>query len=422
MIACNSLSTLDVLPARNFQPTARSSFTPQEALVFLQRCANFKQMKQIHAKIIRSSLHHHQVIVARLIRLCSSYRELDYASLVFQHVENPSTFVWNLLIRTYAVNDSPRRAILLYNLMIFRGVSVDKFTFPFVMKACLAISCVEKANEVYGLAVKTGFRGDVYLDNVLIDLYMKCGVFVDALEVFDKMRYRSVVSWTTVIAGLVFNGRMDIAQKVFDKMPKRNVVSWTAMINGYAKSKKPEMAFELYTEMQRHNVKPNEYTLVALLIASAELESLELGCWVHDYAIKNGFEIGVFVGTSLIDMYSKCGSLESAKRVFEKMENKSVATWNTMITSLGVHGQGEEAIAVFEEMEKMNTKPDAITFVGVLNACLQTGNIEKGRRYFYYMVEHHGIKPIDEHYVCLFEMHSRLAKLLDLEPSGRPTS
>lgn len=325
-------------------------------------------------------------------------------------------------MRTYSVNDYPHRAILLYNLMISRGVSVDKFTFPFVMKACLEISCVEKAKEVYGLAVKTGFRGDVYLDNVLIDLYMKCGVLVDALKVFDKMRYRSVVSWTTVISGAVSNGRMDIAQQLFDKMPIRNVVSWTAMINGYARSEKPEMAFELYTEMQRHNVKPNEYTLVALLIASAELESLKLGRWVHDFAIKNGFEIGVFVGTSLVDMYSKCGSLEYAKRVFEKMENKSVATWNAMITSLGVHGQGEEAIALFEEMERRNMKPDAITFAGVLSACLQTGNIDKGRRYFYYMVERYGIKPSFEHYVCLFEMHSRLARLLDLGASDWLTS
>ncbi|XP_057772248.1 pentatricopeptide repeat-containing protein At3g26630, chloroplastic [Salvia miltiorrhiza] len=420
MTACNSLSTLDVLPARTFHPTPRSSFSPQEALIFLQKCVNFKQIKQIHAKIIHNTLHHDQVIVARLIRLCSSYRELDYAALVFQHADNPSTFVWNLLIRTHTVNDCPHRAIQFYNLMIFRGVSADKFTFPFVMKACLAISSVEKAREVYGAAVKSGFHGDVYLDNVLIDLYMKCGAIDDALKVFHKMRHKSVVSWTTVLAGLVLNGRMDIAQKVFDRMPTRNVVSWTAMINGYVKSGKPETAFELCTAMRRANVSPNEYTLVALLTASAELESLELGRWVHQFAIKNGFEIGAFLGTSLIDMYSKCGSLECAKRVFAEMESKSVATWNAMITSLGVHGRGEEAIAVFEEMERRDVQPDAITFAGVLSACMQIGEIDKGRRYLYYMVQRYGIEPSFEHYVCLFEMY--LAKLLDLESSDRPSS
>lgn len=377
-------------------------------------------MKQIHAKIVRNSLHQHQVIVARLIRLCSSYGELDYATLAFQQIENPSTFDWNLLIRAYTLNDCSRRAILLYNLMICRGISVDKFTFPFVMKACLACSCIEKAKEVYGLAVKTGFCGDVYLNNVLIDLYLKCSDLEDGLKLFDKMRVRTVVSWTTIISGLVCNGRMDLAQELFEKMPMRNVVSWTAMINVYAKSEKPEKAFELFAEMQRDNVKPNEYTLVGLLMASTELGSLKLGLWVHDFAIKNGFEIGVFLGTALINMYSKCGSLEYARRVFEKMEIKSVATWNAMITSLGVHGRGGEALALFEQMERMTVTPDAITFTGVLCACMQTGNIDKGRKYFYDMIERYGLKPSFEHYVCLLEMYSSVAKLLDSNSSDFP--
>ncbi|KAL0456823.1 UNVERIFIED_CONTAM: Pentatricopeptide repeat-containing protein, chloroplastic [Sesamum latifolium] len=420
MLACFSFSTLDVLPARNFRSSARPSFTPEDALVFLQRCASFKQMKQIHARIIRSSLHRHQVIVTRLIRLCSSYGELDYATLVFEQIENPSTFAWNLLIRAYTVNDCSLRAIIFYNLMICRGVDVDKFTFPFVMKACLACCYVEKAKEVYAFAVKTGFSGDVYLDNVLMDLYLTCGNLSEGLKVFDKMRIRTIVSWTTITAGLVSNGRIDLAQQMFDKMPVKNVVSWTAMINGYAKSEKPEKAFELFAQMQHDNVKPNEYTLVGLLMACAELGSLKLGRWVHDFAIKNGFEVGVFLGTALIDMYSKCGSLEYAKRVFGNMASKSVATWNAMITSLGVHGRGEEALALFEEMERMSVKPDAITLIGVLCACLQTNNIEKGCKCFHYMTERYCIKPSLEHYLYLFEMESRLAQSLDTKSSDFP--
>ncbi|KAL3620062.1 hypothetical protein CASFOL_034974 [Castilleja foliolosa] len=411
MVACFSLSTVDLSPAKSFPATSRPSFTPHDALIYLQKCANPKQTKQVHAKIVRHSLHQHQIIVASLIRLYSSHGELNYATLVFQQIENPSTFAWNLLIRACTVNGCSGRAILLYNSMICEGVSVDKFTFPFVMKACLACCCVEKAKEVYGLAVKTGFCGDVYLDNVLIDLYLKCGVLYDALKLLDKMRVSTVVSWTTVVAGLVYNDRMDVAQRMFDKMPMRNVVSWSAMINGYAKSENPGKAFQLFAEMQCDNAKPNEYTLVGLLMACAELGSLKLGRSVHNYAMKNGFEIGVFLGTALVDMYSKCGSLEYAKRVFEETEIKSVATWNTMITSLGVHGHHEEAIAYFGKMESMNVKPDAITFTGVLSACLQTDDVEKGRKYFYHMIECYGIKPIVQHYVCMFQMYSQMAKL-----------
>ncbi|KAL7145142.1 hypothetical protein ABFS83_07G059900 [Erythranthe nasuta] len=413
MIACFSLGTVDILPARNIPASSRPSFTSQDALIFLQRCATFKQMKQIHAKIIRNSLDQHQVVVAKLIRLCSSYGEPDYAASVFEQIDNPSTFAWNLLIRAYTVNNCSNRAILLFNLMICRGVCVDKFTFPFVMKSCLDCCSVEKAKEVYGFAVRTGFVGDVYLDNVLLDLYFKCGVLDDGLKLFDKMRFRTVFSWTTVISGLVLNGRIDAAQQLFDEMPDRNVVSWSAMIKGYAESETPEKAFELFAEMQYDGAKPNEYTLVGLLKACIKLESLKLGCWVHDFAIKNGFEISVFLGTALIDMYSKCGSLEYAKRVFEEMEVKNVATWNVMISSLGVHGHSQEALALFEEMEKMNVKPDAITFAGILNACLQTDNIEKVREYFNHMIEYHGIEPGFEHYVCLLDMYSRTTELYE---------
>lgn len=134
--------------------------------------------------------------------------------------------------------------------------------------------------------------------------------------------------------------------------------------------------------------------------------------WIHEFALKNGFKLDVFLGTALIDTYSKCGSLEDARGVFEEMQIKSLATWNAMITSLGVHGFGEEALAVFAQMEKMNIRPDAITFVGVLCACLRTNNLEGGCKYFKYMSERYGIKPILEHNTCMMELYSR-ADMLD---------
>ncbi|XP_051152299.1 pentatricopeptide repeat-containing protein At3g26630, chloroplastic-like [Andrographis paniculata] len=413
MVACFSLSTLDVLPARNINASAaaRPSFNPQDALALLQKCAGFNQLKQIHAKLIRTALHEHRVIAGKLIRLCSSYGETKHATLVFQQMENPDTFVWNLLIRAHTVNSCSHQAILLFNLMIVRGVSADKFTFPFVIKACLDCSYVEKAREVYGAAVKNGFSGNIFLNNVLLDLYIKCGIIDDAMKMFDKMPARNVVTWTTMVAGLVHNGSewMDSAQKLFDNMPvRRNVVSWTAMISGYAKSDKPEKAFVLFAKMQRAMVKPNEYTIVALLKACSRLKSLKLGCWVHEFTIKNGFEIGVFIGTALIDMYSKCGSLDYAKRVFEEMEVKSVATWNTMITSLGVHGCGQEAIELFKNMERLKVQPDALTLTGVLCACLQIDNIDMGRKYFNYMTECYGVKPNSEHLALLYTMYLKL--------------
>ncbi|KAH7521049.1 hypothetical protein ACOSP7_002162 [Xanthoceras sorbifolium] len=408
MNACLSY-TPEPLPSKYpfFSSSSRLRFGSQEALLLLKKCTNFNQLKLIHARIIRHGLSSDQLVVRKLLELCSSYGNLDYATLVFHQLHSPHVFTWNLMIRALTNSGRSRQALLLYNLMICKGFPPDKFTFPFVIKACVASFDVEKGKEVQGLAVKTGFFRDMFVQNTLMDLYFKCGDVDGGRKAFEKMRARSVVSWTTMIAGLAGCGDLDAARAVFEQMQTRNVVSWTAMINAYVRDQQPEEAFELFWKMQLDNVRPNEFTLVSLLQACTQLGSIKLGSWIHDFALKNGFKFGVFLGTALIDMYSKCGSLEDARKVFDNMQVKNLATWNAMITSLGVHGHGEEALALFADMEKDIVQPDAVTFVGVLCACVHTNNVNEGYRYFHYMTEHYGITPISEHYTCMIELYNR---------------
>ncbi|XP_010250460.1 PREDICTED: pentatricopeptide repeat-containing protein At3g26630, chloroplastic [Nelumbo nucifera] len=398
-------------PSSNIRRPRTRTFDSREALSFLQRCTDFKQLKQIHSQILRTGLSHDQVLVANMLRLCSSYGQMGYASLLFYQLQSPTTFAWNLMIRGHTLNDNPREALLTYNLMMCRGVRPDKFTFPFVIRACIVSSAIDKGKEVHGVAFKLGFWGDAFVQNTVMDLYFKCGDLGFGCMVFDKMPVKNVVSWTTMVSGLVAHGELDAARGIFEVMQAKNVVSWTVMINGFARNRHPEEAFELFRRMQLENVRPNEFTLVSLLIACTELGSLRLGSWIHDFALKNGFELGVFLGTALIDMYSKCGSIDDAKKVFDKMQKKSLATWNSMITSLGVHGRGEEALDVFVEMERADVRPDAITFVGVLCACINMGNSDEGFRYFRYMSERYDIVPTIDHYGCMVELLNRAGML-----------
>ncbi|PRQ54376.1 putative pentatricopeptide [Rosa chinensis] len=411
MVACLSC-TPEVLPKSSPLTSCRQTkFGSQEALILLRNCTTFNRLKQIHAKIIRSSLSRDQLIMRKLIQLCSSHGKMDYATLVFHQIQGHLTFTWNLMIMSYTINGCSQQALLLYSHMIRQGVPPDKFTFPFVIKACISSTAFELGKVVHGLVIKNSFSGDIFIQNTLMDFYFKSGQIDCGSRVFEKMRVRSVVSWTTMISGLVACGKLSAARGVFERMPAKNVVSWTAMINGYVKNQQPEEAFELFWRMQLGNVRPNEFTLVSLLKACTQFESLKLARRIHDFALKNGFKIDVFLGTALIDTYSKCGSLEDAKRVFDKMQIKSLATWNSMITSLGVHGFGEEALALFAAMEEANVRPDAITFVGVLSACLHTNNLEDGCRHFKYMSERYGITPILENYTCMIELYSRFDML-----------
>lgn len=391
--------------------TPNPKFSSNEALLFLNNCSNLKQLKQIHAKIIRFGHSNDQLLLRKLLHISSSYGDINYASLVFNQITSPDTFTCNVMIRACSTCDSHEHALHIFKLMLCHGPTPDKFTFPFVMNTCLDICAVDFGKLVHALAIKMGFLSDVYLQNTLMNHYFKCEDIECGCKVFDKMRVRSVVSWTTMISGLVACGRLDDARRVFERMPGKNVVSWTAMIDGYVKHQQPIEAFKLFQRMQLENVMPNEFTFVSLIKACTEMGSLKLGKWVHDFALKNGFDLGIFLGTALIDMYSKCGSLEDAMRVFHKMPIKGLATWNSIITSLGVHGMGDEALAFYQEMEDANVAPDAITFVGVLNACVHVNDLEKAEEYFNLMTEHYGIAPLVEHYECMIELYSRANRL-----------
>ncbi|KAG9447368.1 hypothetical protein H6P81_013496 [Aristolochia fimbriata] len=409
MVECLACGVDARLPRRLLRPSRTNS---REALIQLQKCRSFRQLKQIHAQILKKDLFRDHILVTKLIRLCSSYHKIDYAIKLFNQLENPLSFTWNIMIRAYTANDSPGDALLLYSLMITRAVPPDKFTFPFVIKACSHARSVKRGKGIHARVVKSGFSIDTYVQNTLMDMYFKFGDLDYARMVFDKMRVKNVVSWTTMVAGMVAWGELEAARGVFEHMPVRNVVSWTAMVNGYARIGHASEAFEFFHQMQRENVRPNEYTLVSLLIACTKLGSAKLGSWVHEYAKREGFKMGFFLGTALIDMYSKCGSIDDALKVFNEMPKRNLATWNAMITSLGVHGRGKEALALFRDMEKdTQMKPDEITYVGVLSACVQSSLLEEGYTYFVSMKQRYGIEPTIEHYRCMVELLGRASMI-----------
>lgn len=182
-------------------------------------------------------------------------------------------------------------------------------------------------------------------------------------------------------------------RELFDQMPERNVVSWNTMVVGYAQNGRAAEALLLFRRMQSEGVRPNKVTLLGALSACAQAGALDVGRWVHRYIESSGIGMDVLLCNCLIDMYAKGGSLRDARRVFDGMTERSVVSWNCMISCLAMHGLGEDAISLFESMENERVDPNDITFLVVLSACAHAGLIEKGRSFFHCMVEEHGIAP-----------------------------
>ncbi|KAF8409373.1 hypothetical protein HHK36_005448 [Tetracentron sinense] len=376
----------------------------------LKKCSNMKQLKQIQAHITTTGLLHIDVrLLGRLLSFAatSDSGDLHYATLLFSHLHHPNIFFYNTLIKAHSKTASPQFSISIYTQILLAGLVPDIFTFPPLLKACTQLLAFSQGQSIHGQAIKFALDSFVYVNNSLIHFYSITGHVNDARQLFDSCRDLDVVSWNSMLSAYARIGDIGMAKSLFDEMPERNAVSWSALIAGYVQCGLSKEALGVFSNMQVELIKPNEVTLVSVLSACAHLGALEQGKWVHGYLKSNGMELSVFLGTSLIEMYAKCGEVELALEVFNEMGVRNLLAWTTMIKGLAMHGRGLEALYLFSDMEKAGIIPDDITFIEVLCACTHAGLIDQGRKIFDSMTRNYGIKPKIEHYGCMVDLLAR---------------
>lgn len=249
-------------------------------------------------------------------------------------------------------------------------------------------------------------------------MYSLCGSIYFAHQVFDEIPQPDLPSWNTIIHANARVGMIHIARKLFDRMPQRNVISWSCMIHGYVSCGEYKAALSLFRNLQvmeAHRIRPNEFTLTSVLSACARLGAFEHGKWVHAYIDKSGMQVDVVLGTALIDMYAKCGNIERAKCIFDNMghEGKDVMAWSAIIAAMAMHGLSKECLELFEKMISDGVWPNAVTFVGVLCACVHGGLVSEGYQYFKRMTEEYGVNPLIQHYGCMVDLYSRAGRIGD---------
>ena len=173
---------------------------------------------------------------------------------------------------------------------------------------------------------------------------------------------------------------MEKARGVFDGMPEKDIVTWGAMNQGYALNGLPREAMDLFLQMQRENVKPDCYTVVGFLSACTRLGALDLGEWASELVDRNEFLCNPVVGTALIDLYAKCGSMAQAWEVFKGMKEKDRVVWNAIISGLAMNGYVKISFGHFGQVEKIGIKPDGNTFIALLCGCTHAGLVDDTTR------------------------------------------
>lgn len=329
-------------------------------------------------------------------------------------MQEPNVFVWNTVIKAYTYHGPFHVALLIYLKMLQNGTPPANFSFPVILKAIASLAALSEGRQIHACIVKSGIHmaDDLFVANSLLDTYAKCGQLGDARIVFDKMPCRNVITFTAMLDAYARLGNMDRARGVFEDMPERNVYSWTAMVAGYVRNDMPEKALSVFRRMQREGVRPDEVALLSALSACARVGALELGCWIHDYASRNGLRMDkVSLANALIDMYAKSGDIDEAMEVFSGMTKRSVVSWNSMISGFAIHGHGVEALRLFEDMQGKGFAPNEVTFVAILSSCSHNGFVEEGYKYFNAMHQVYGVKRNIRHYGCMVDLLGRAGRL-----------
>jgi pentatricopeptide repeat protein len=198
-------------------------------------------------------------------------------------------------------------------------------------------------------------------------------------------------------------------------MPSHDVVTWNAMIFGHAKCGQEQKALELFQQMQHEGVQPDPVTFVGVLHACASVLALEEERCAHEHIIQSSCESDSFVGSSLVNLYAKCGSMEDPQRVFNKMPSRNLVSWNVILAGFAMDGHGKEAFEHFEQMCKEGIEPDDITFVCVLSACSHAGLVDEGMQCYSSMSEIYRIPAKLEHYTCMVDLLGRTGHLQEPE-------
>lgn len=372
-----ALELLDQMKRSGVNPNL---FTMSSALKACAALGGKELGKQFHANLIKLDTMKDPFVSVGLIDMYSKCRLMKNALTVYHLMPEKELVATNALISGLSQNGETWEALTLFREMHRESVVFNHATLLAVLNAIAVSEATSICKQVHALIMKSGYGADNFITNSLVDSYGKCS-------------------------------QVDEAARVFEECPNADLPSYTSIMTAYAQRGQGEEALKLYLKLLEMNIKPDSFVCSSLLNACANLSAYEQGKQIHVHVLKMGFISDVFAGNSLINMYAKCGSIEDAGHAFSEVPERSVVSWSAMIGGLAQHGQGKEALDLFNAMLKEGVAPNHVTLVSVLSACNHAGLVDEAQRYFETMKERFGIERTQEHYACMIDVLGRAGKL-----------
>lgn len=321
--------------------------SPYLLAVWLRSSRSVKELRAIHAFILR---HLTSLVIYVGNNLISSYLRFGMlvdARKVFDEIPMRSVVTWTAIINGYIDSDLTEEALGLFHDSIKCGVQANGKMFVCILNLCAKRLDFELGRQIHGVILK-GNWGNLIVDSAIVYFYAQCKDISSAFVAFEQM-------------------------------PKRDVVCWTSMITSCSQQGLGREAISMFSNMLSDGFLPNEFSVCGVLKACGEEKELKIGRQLHGLIVKKIIKNDVFVGTSLVDMYAKCGNMADSREIFNGMRNRNTVTWTSIIAGYAREGLGEEAINLFRLMKRQRIPANNLTIVSILRACGSIGESLTGR-------------------------------------------
>ncbi|XP_031503169.1 pentatricopeptide repeat-containing protein At4g39530-like [Nymphaea colorata] len=306
-------------------------------------------VKMIHGKLVSSGLLPNVYNGNHLIGMYVDCHSLEEAYQVFVEMPERNLVSWTRLVFCYTEKGFPGTALELFRCMVEEGFKPNEFSYVAGILACTVLGNLRMGKEIHAKIFRCGYETNMFVTNTLINLYAKCCLLLFARRVFNS------IAWP-------------------------NLVSWTSLVAGYAQCGQSREALYIFRDSQQAGIKVNPHSSAIVLGACASISGLFCGQQIHAHVIKCGIELDSFVENAVIDMYAKCGELDSAHRAFKVVVEPSVVSWTTHIAGYAQKGEEQIALNLFAELHASGPQPNEYTLSCVLGACGSIVALEQGRQ------------------------------------------
>ncbi|XP_028764014.1 pentatricopeptide repeat-containing protein At3g50420 [Neltuma alba] len=316
----------------------------QTALVLVQRCrtiSSLKKARQLHALMLtttdiglQSPFLYNNII--SIYARCGSLRD---SQQVFDTMPHRNLVSFNTLIAGYSrVPNNATLALRLYNEMEIRGLRPSSLTFTSLLQASALLEDGLVGSSLHAQAVRLGLLNEICVQTSMLNMYSSCG-------------------------------DMYSADLVFEEIADKDDVAWNSLIVGNLKNDKVQESLRLYSEMLRIGFTPTKVTYSLILNACSQLKDYQSGRSIHAHVIVRNVSADLYLENALLDMYCNAGDTNTAYRIFCRMENPDLVSWNSMMAGYSENKDGKKAMHLFVHLQEMCfLKPDEYTYAAIISA------------------------------------------------------